>query len=244
MDMQLLQDGIVKFETNRFQYQLNILCHPETSQGQISDITDNKQDADTFQHNGTALRMDKSGRSALGQQYVWALVNWLADYPRLSVVGHSNNDIYRKVPGWLGTRSTEKEKLVRIIIAKLTHDWKSLKIINPGTVNKGLAYFANSVDIWQYTFPKMLDRLLLNIGKIELKTGNLYEISEIGKVAKTNIENEFSIICNLISSGNDIMYGIADKNELIKIWLMASITKTLKAQTTLTRLFSATDQNT
>jgi hypothetical protein len=37
---------------------------------------------------------------------------------------------------------------------------------------------------------------------------------------------------------------IADKNDLIKIWLIASITKTLKDQTGLTGLFSEFVQKT
>jgi hypothetical protein len=183
------------------------------------------------------MRKDKAARSLLGQYYLWALVNWLADYPRLNITEHFNNETYRNVSGWLGNKSPEKEKLVRIIVAKLTYDWKSLKKFNQGSVNKGLAYFANSVDIWQYAFPKMLDKLLQDIGRIEFKMYDPYEKPDIGKHEITNIENEFSIICKWIRLGNVSMCGSANINDLIKIWLIASITKTLKDQTGLTGLF-------
>ena len=56
---------------------------------------------------------------------------------------------------------------------------------------------------------------------------------------KTNIENEFVILRNLINSGTANYSGSStEQNDLIKIWLIASITKNLKYQTDLNSLFS------
>jgi hypothetical protein len=245
MDTQLIHEVILKFETSQLQFQQNNQDPAKSIYAPESGRINIKQESDFLQKSENSPRKDKAGRSLLGQQYIWALVNWLAGYPELNMMGHFNNEIYRNVSGWLGIKSPEKEKLVRIIVAKLTHDWKSLKKFNQGSANKVLAYFASSMDIWQYTFPKMLDKLLQDIGKMEFKICDLCEKTDIEKDDKTNIENEFAILCNLMNSGIvSNSNGFPVENNLIKIWLIASITKTLKDQTGLTGLFSGLDQNT
>jgi hypothetical protein len=133
-----------------------------------SQSPDKKPEKDSSMKNETALRKDKTGRYILGQQYVWALINWLADYPPLNLSGFSTNEIYTNTSNWLGNKSPQKEKLVRIVVAKLTHDWKSLKKFNHTSENKRLSCFAYSMEIWNITFPEKLDLLLKDIGKIEV----------------------------------------------------------------------------
>ena len=61
MDTQLIQNDIMKFETSQFQ--LN-----------------NQKPANSISIFASgSMRKDKAGRSLLGRQYVWALVNWLAE---------------------------------------------------------------------------------------------------------------------------------------------------------------------
>jgi hypothetical protein len=62
------------------------------------------------------------------------MINWLADYPLLNPTGLFSNEIYKNTSDWLGAKSPQKEKVVRIIVAKLTHDWKSLKKFKLKTV--------------------------------------------------------------------------------------------------------------
>jgi hypothetical protein len=191
-----------------------------------------KSEASQFQSQRNRVRKDKTGRYLLGQQYVWALINWLADYPSLSLSGFFTNEIYTNVSTWLGNRSPQKEKLIRILVAKFTHDWKSLKKFNHNSKNKELAYFANSMEIWHYTFPKKLDMLLQDIGKMEAENNDPHGNYTIDKDVITNIENEFAVLCNLMNSGSEFNYiGSAEKIDLINNWLIASITKTLKDQT-------------
>jgi hypothetical protein len=227
MDTQLIQNVISNFET----------CHFQRDNHKLPDFN-------YMPASGSNLRKDKAGRSLLGQQYVWALVNWLAAYPQLRMKGYSDNDIYMNVSAWLGNKTPQKENLVRMIVAKLTFGWKSLKRLGRRTSNKGLAYFAHTTDIWQYTFPKELDKLLQEIGKVEAEINVLSEKGVINSAEKTIIENEFIILCNLMNSGTAINFnGFADENDFINIWLISSITKTLKDQNGITEFFSGFVQN-
>jgi hypothetical protein len=228
MDTQLIQNVIPNFETSRFQRDHHKL-----------------PDFIYMPASGSNFRKDKAGRSFLGQQYVWVLVNWLAAYPQLRMKGYSNNEIYMNVSAWLGNKTPQKENPVRMIVAKLTHDWKSLKKFNPVSINKGLAYFAYSTDVWQNTFPKELDKLLKDIGKLESNIKYVGDKRANNKEDKTNIENEFAALCNLINSGNAINFnGFTDENDLIKNWLITSTTKSMINQTDFARLFSGYVQDT
>jgi hypothetical protein len=245
MNSQLIHDVFSKFETSQFQFKRNNQSPLKSISGPESQRIDNKPEPDSSLKNENALRKDKTGRYFLGQQYVWALINWLADYPPLNLSGFFSNEIYTNVSTWLGNKTPQKEKLVRIIVAKLTHDWKSLKRFNHSSENKGLAYFAYSMEIWNITFPEKLDLLLQDIGKIEAKNIDPNKSHSIDKDEKTNIEKEFAIICNLMNSGTVInSNSLIDKNDLIKNWLIASITTTLKDQTGFTGLFSGFIQKT
>jgi hypothetical protein len=237
MDTQLIHDVISKFQTSEFQR--NNQNPAKSVSGPQSGRVDYRPEQDFSRNNENASRMDKTGRYLLGQQYVWALINWLADYPPLNLSGFFYNEIYTNVSTWLGNKSPQKEKLVRIVVAKLTHDWKSLKKFNHYSKNKQLAYFAYSMEIWHYTFPKKLEKLLQDIGKMEAKNSDPDGSYTIDEEGKTNIENEFAILCNLMNSEKfSSSNGLTEKDELIKIWLIASITKALKEQTGLNGLFS------
>jgi hypothetical protein len=231
MNSPLIHDGISKFETSQFQYeqfnQNQLISGPESQR------IDNKLEQDISLKNENALRKDKTGRYLLGQQYVWALINWLADYPPLNLSGFFSNEIYTNVSNWLGNKSPQKEKLVRIVVAKLTHDWKSLKKFNHISENKRLSSFAYSMEIWNITFPEKLDLLLHDIGKIESKISDPNRDYDVEKDERTIIENEFSVLCNFMNSGNCL----AEKNDLVKTWLMSNIKRSLKDQTSLAGLF-------
>ena len=214
MNSQLFPDVISKFETGQFQQINKNTIKLISVSGPGSDY--NKHEPGFIPKGKNSQRKDKAGRILLGQQYVWALVNWLADYPALNLQGHSNNEIFINISTWLGNRSPQKEKLVRIIVAKLTHDWRSLKRFNHGSKNKGLAHFAYSMEIWNYTFPKMLNIVLQEIGTMEAESNDPDGSYISDKDEKTNIEKEFAILCNLMCPGT-VSYSnsLTDKNDLI-----------------------------
>jgi hypothetical protein len=183
-------------------------------------------------------RNDKTGQNFLGQQYLWALLNWLADLPRVPESDYCSRELRRQVSIWLGPKNPEKTRFIRIMISKLTYDWKSLKKLQHKGEYKLLEYQTSQIDIFHHAFPKNLDALLERIGGINPLT-EPEERNSIDREDKTRIEHEFLILCHYINSdAPPHNFMPLDKDDLIKVWLITSLTKTLKEQSGLNHLLA------
>jgi len=170
---------------------------------------------------------DKTGRSLLGQQYLWALNNWLIEKTNVKISDEHDSGLGLKVSGLLGDKTPDKERIVRLLIARLTYDWQAYEQLQTGGHLKDLEYQTCRMDICHYAFPSHIDIVIQSIG--ELKPGKNFEgCGSYDPEIRSFIKARYSEICRSL-------YPITqDKNDLIRNWLYLCLAKTIKEQTGLT----------
>jgi hypothetical protein len=225
-----IRELITRFEVCHFKYQQHFKYIKESILNLKPDINPKKIGANHIRSGENAWKKDKTGRSRLGQRYVWALINWLGDNPKVKDLEYYNKRLGQQITKWLGEKNPEKERLVRLLRARLIWDWKSYEELQHRKENKELELQVFSIDICHYNFPKNLDLLLSGIG--EMKPVEAYEgCGSINSDIKKFVEKEFLILNDLLKSITSV--NKPDKNELIKAWLIACLAKTLKEQVSL-----------
>lgn len=230
-----IRELITRFEICHFKYRQ----HVKKIKNSITKLEpDTKPDEIGINHirNGeNAWEKDKTGRSIIGQQYVWAIRKWLGDYPQRKIPEHYDNELGQQIENWLGDKIPEKERLVRLLLARLVWDWKSYEELQQGGEYKDLEFQVCRMDICHYAFPANLDLLLEGLGK--MKAVEKFEgCGSFDLNIKTFIENEFSDLNYLLESMSK--FRKSDKNESIKTWLSACLAKTLKEQVNLEKPLS------
>lgn len=171
------------------------------------------------------LNDDKTGRSLIGQQYLCSLMNWLGEYQENS--DYNNDELERQITKWLGDKNPDKERLVRLLIARLIGDWKSYEAYQQGGEYKELEMQVCRMDICHYAFPKHLDLLLQGIGRME-PIDHFEGCGSFNTEMKTYVEDQFSVLCDYLKA--DIKENNLKQKKKIKLWLIASLAKILKEQ--------------
>ncbi len=227
-----IRELITRFEVCHFKYQQHFKYIKESILNLKPDIDPKKIGTNHIRTGENAWKKDKTGRSRLGQRYVWALTNWIGDNPKVKDFEYYNKRLGQQITKWLSKKNPEKERLVRLLRARLTWDWKSYEELRDGKENKELKLQVCSIDICHYDFPKNLDLLLQGIG--EMKSVEAFEgCGSFNSDIKKFVEKEFSILNDSLKSVTSV--NKPDKNELIKAWLIACLAKTLKEQVSLTK---------
>jgi len=127
----------------------------------------------------------------------------------------------------LGIRKTDKIRLVRLLIARMTWDWKSCEELKQGGEYENLELQACTMDICHYAFPENLDKLLQGIG--QMKPLEKFEgCGSFNENIREYVENELLSLNDSLQSM--LLTKNHDKNDLISIWLLACLIKTLKEQ--------------
>ncbi len=225
-----IRELITRFEVCHFKYQQHlrkikdsiINLQPETDPAKIG--------INHIQHGEDAWTNDTTGRSLAGQQYLWAIREWSGNGPREKIPDYYNKKLGKQIQLWLGEKTPDKLRLVRLLVARMTWDWESYEELQHGGEYKDLELQVCSMDICHYAFPKNLDLLLKGIG--EMRPVEKFEgCGSFDNNIKSFIENKFSILNDMLKSLTD--GGKSDKNKLIKIWLIASLAKTIKEQVNL-----------
>jgi len=172
------------------------------------------------------LRNDTTGRSVLGQQYVCSLKNWLGDHSQQDSE-YFSTDINKKIKKLLNAKEPEKERLVSLLVSRLMWDWESYKKYQTNGSPGELETQVYRMDICHYAFPKHLAILLEGIGR-NRPVEDFEGCGSFNSVTKMFIEEQFVNLCdNLRSLTNKVRL---DKSERLKVWLIASLAKTLKEQ--------------
>ena len=227
-----IRELITRFEVCHFKYQQHFKYIKESILNLRPDIDPKKIGTNHIRSGENAWKKDKTGRSRLGQRYVWALTNWLGDNPKVKDLKYYNKRLGQQITNWLGKKNLEKERLVRLLIARLIWNWKSYEELRHGKENKELELQVSSIDICHYNFPKNLDLLLQGIG--EMMPVEAFEgCGSFNSDIKKFVKKEFSILNDLLKPLTSV--DKPDKNELLKAWLIASLAKTLKEQVSLTK---------
>ena len=172
------------------------------------------------------LNDDKTGRSAIGQQYLCSLKAWLSECAQESSE-YLSDELNNKIKTWLGDKNQDKERMVRLLISRLLWDWESYEQYKNGENNKDLELQVCRMDICHYAFPKHLELIIQGIGRME-SIDNFEGCGSFSSEIKNYIKEQFVIFVDCIKSNTNKI--IPDKNEQIRVWLIASLAKTLKEQ--------------
>ncbi len=225
--VQKIRDLITRFEVCHFKYQQHIKHIRDSILNLNPNIEPSKIAANHISKSENVLKNDKTGRSLLGQQYLYALMNWLGDYSKDNSSDCHNNELNQQITKWIGDKNPDKERLVRLLVARLTWDWKSYEEYQHKGKYKELEIQVCRMDICHYAFPKNLDSLLQGIGKME-PIENFEGCGSFNTDIKTYIEEQFSGLCDYLKNNTNTRNPV--QNEQIKIWLTACLAKTLKEQ--------------
>ncbi len=177
------------------------------------------------------LNRDKTRRSILGQQYINSLMKWLGHYSHENS-NHYNNALNQRITKWLRDKNPDKERLVRLLIARLTWDWKAFEEYQQKGEYKELELQACRMDICHYAFPEHLELLLQGIGRMEA-VDDFEGCGSFNNDIKTYVEKQFLLLCDYMKF--NINKKRLKENEKIRLWLIACLAKTLKEQVGLKR---------
>ena len=225
-NVQKIRELIRRFEVCHFKYKEHLKYIKESILNLNPNIEPTTIGVNHIRKGEDALKNDKTGKSSLGQQYLYSLMSWLGDYDQENSK-YFNNELNEQITKWLGNKNQDKEKIVRLLVARLIWDWKSYEEYQQGGKYKELEFQACRMDICHYAFPKHLDLLLQGIGRME-PIDNFEGCGSFNSEIKTYVEEHFLTLCDYLKSNTN--KNNSEQNEQIKIWLIACLAKTLKEQ--------------
>jgi hypothetical protein len=237
-----IRELITRFEVCHFKYQLHLRKIKDSVTNLESVVNPDNIGQHHIQKGENAWEKDKTGRSLIGQQYLWSLINWLGDDPEVTKKDNYKKDLSQKIKKWLGDKNPDKERLVRLLVARLTWNWQSYEKLQSGGQYKELESQACRMDICHYAFPQHLNSLLQAMGVMK-PVKNFAGCGTFNEEIKKYIEEEFSELHTKLKSKTLSDNNTLSQNELKKIWLLACLAKTLKEQIGLTKPLSVYFQN-
>ncbi|MEM6360526.1 MAG: hypothetical protein AAF731_10565 [Bacteroidota bacterium] len=155
---------ITRFEACHFKYHRHLQMIKDAIITLKSSIVPNEIEINHIRHGERAWKNDTTGKSLIGRQYLWGIKSWLNDGFQDGSPGHFDRLLMQKIHNWLGDKSPDKERLVRLLLAGLTWDRKSCEVLQHGGEFKQLEYEVARMDICHYSSPKNIDLLLQGIG--------------------------------------------------------------------------------
>ena len=222
-----IRELITRFEVCHFKYREHLKKIKKAITHLKSGLVPNKIGKNHIQYGEGAWANDTTGKSLLGQQYVWSLQYWLGDIDKNAIHNKFGNNLGQDVTKWLGEKNEDKTRLVQLLLARLLWDWKSLNALQREGELKELEMQICRMDICHYAFPSILEKLLKGIG--ELNPIDKFEgCGSYNSNIKEFVEHELRQLGDLHKSL--LCDKRLDKKDKIKIWLIACLIKTLKEQ--------------
>jgi len=217
---------IFGFEVCHFKYQQHISNIKKSIENLEPTIIAEDIGKYHLKHGDHVCEKDKSGRSLAGLLYISSLKKWLGDIGQEDDF-NKKNDPFKKISEWLGQREAEKERLVRLLIARLKWDWKSYEKLLKENNNKKLENQVCRIDICHYNFPNIIDSVLRGIGRLK-PVDSFKGCGSYTSNIKTTIESELLFLIDEVKSIPSLKK--SNRSILIKAWLYACFAKILKEQ--------------
>ena len=222
-----IRELITRFEVCHFKYQQHIRRIKDSIIELEPVVHTTKIGINHIQHGESVLNKDTTGKSFIGQQYVWAIKEWLNGNPPNEISDNFDKKLGQQIKKWLGDKNPDKARLVRLLLARLTWDWKSYEKLQHGGELKDIELQACKMDICHYAFPKNLNLLLEGIGQMKAVKKKEFEgCGSYNTNIKTCLEKEFLDLNDTLKSLK--INNNSNKDDLIKAWLIACLTKTIK----------------
>lgn len=222
-----IRELITRFEVCHFKYHQHLRNIKESINALEPNVDIHKIGINHIHHGESVLNNDTTGRSLIGQQYVWAMKVWLNENFPIEPSDDYDKKFGRQIHEWLGDKNSDKTELVRLLLARLTWDWKSYGELQHGGKFTDIELQAGRMDICHYAFPENLNLLIKGIGQMKAVEEREFEgCGSYNTDIKTYLEKEFLEL-------NDTLLSLKNKsgqnkNDLIKAWLVACLAKTIK----------------
>jgi len=222
-----IRELITRHEVCHFKYQRHIKIIKDSIINLAPDLAPDKIGINHIQHGEDVWKKDTTGKSLLGQQYVWAFNDWLDDKHPEEIPDKYDRNLGQKVQKCLGDQNIDKRRLVQLLVARLTWDWKLYEELQHGGEFKELEFQICRMDICHYAFPANLDSLIIGIGEM-CPIENFEGCGSSNSVIQAFVEKELLILIDLFKS---LFYdNKASEQSQIKAWLTLCLIKTLKEQ--------------
>ena len=222
-----IRNLITRHEVCHFKYQQHIKKIKDSIINLEPDVVPDKIGTNHIQYGENAWKNDSTGKSLLGQQYVWAIKSWLGDIRTEKIPEKYDKKLGQKVQKWLGDKNEEKIRLTQLLLARLTWDWKPYEELQQGGKYKELEFQICRMDICHYAFPENLGNLLKGIGEMR-PIENFEGCGSFNSDIQESVKKELFTLNDLFKSFyND---NKSDEKSQIKAWLTACLIKTLKGQ--------------
>jgi hypothetical protein len=127
-----IRQFITRFEVCHFKYQQHLSIIKDSIIKLEPTINPDEIGMNHVRQGENVWKNDKTGRSLTGQQYIWAIRNWLGDNPQFKELAHYDKNLGQQVTKWLGDKNPDKERIVHLLLARLTWDWKSYEALQRG----------------------------------------------------------------------------------------------------------------
>ncbi len=222
-----IRELITRFEVCHFKYKQHLKKIKDSITELNTNVDTTKIGTNHIQHGENVLNTDTTGKSLIGQQYVWAIKEWLNDNGKKEISNKYDKELSKKIQKWLGVKNPDKVRLVKLLLARLTWDWSSYEKLQHGGKYKDIEFQASRQDICHYAFPKNLDALIKGIGQMKAVEEKRFEgCGSFNTGIKAYLEKEFLDLNNTLKSFQ-IKNGVS-KNDLIRTWLILCLAKTIK----------------
>jgi len=222
-----VRELITRFEVCHFKYQHHLRNIKDSIIALEPKVNINKIGINHIQHGESVLNKDTTGRSLIGQQYIWALEGWLNDNFKNEASDNYDIKLDQWIHEWLGDKNPDKMELVRLLLSRLTWDWKSCEKLQHGGKFKDIELQASRMDICHYAFPENLSLLIKRIGQMKAVEEKEFEgCGSYNTDIKACLEKEFLDLNDTLKSLRN--KSRQNKNDLIKAWLIACLAKTIK----------------
>ncbi len=222
-----IRDLITRFEVCHFKYRQHLRKINDSILDLEPGVDTAKIGINHIRHGERVLNSDTTGKSLTGQQYVWAVKEWLNDDQPDEISGKYDKTLGKEIHKRLGDKNPDKIRLVRLLLARLTWDWESYEKWQQGGEFRDIELQAGRMDICHYAFPKNLDLLLQGIGQMKAVREEEFEgCGSYNTGIKACLEKEFLDLNDQLKTLK-INTG-PDRNNLIRAWLVACLAKTIK----------------
>ena len=222
-----IRELITRFEICHFKYQAHLEKIKE-SIARLTPVVDTSNiGTNHIQHGEQVLSRDITGRSLTGQQYIWAIKEWLDGDLRVKRSEHDHKNLARRIRKWLGPKSPDKAQLLGLLLARLTWNWEAYEKLKQNGKFQDLEAQLSRIDICHYAFPENLNSVLKGIGQLkEVADNEFMGCGSFNDQIKVHLDREFlnlnKEIKTLHSDRN------SKKDNKIRAWLLACLAKTIK----------------
>jgi len=225
-----IRELITRFEVCHFKYQKHINVIRDSIVHLEPQVIPEKIGSNHIQHGETAWPRDSTGRSLLGQKYIWAFNLWLNRMSQKEIPDDHDRKLTEKVNELLGDKNDDRKRLVQLLVSRLTWEWESYERLQRGGEFEELEFQICRMDICHYAFPQCLESVIQGIG--EMKPVDGFEgCGTFSNEIRQTVRNQLDSLNHLF-----VRFQKSDPSDpagLIKAWLVACMIKTMKEQTQL-----------